>query len=231
MLLSQVRAPDPAWHWWSPADLPDLWGWWDADAASTFHYSSGTTVSEWRDKSGNARHLAGSAERNATINGRTALAFNGTSHFLERDPVPAPPLGSTLLAVARNTETGAVQRNALMIGAPNGDGRIFRTSGGAMALYQGAFLTTSAWGTVTRSIVGVFDHTSSSITVDSGTPVGGNAGSAPFGTRLRVGAFAGGSDTELWKGEIAELAVITSVITTTDRDAWFSYTAAKWGST
>ena len=44
------------WMPWTPATVPNIQGWWDADDASTFTYSSGVFVSQWNDKSGNGFH-------------------------------------------------------------------------------------------------------------------------------------------------------------------------------
>lgn len=79
----------------APAGLPVMSGlasWYDASDASTFSYSSGNNVSQWRDKSGNARHFGtpspsgGTAQhpsRNGTQNGLTTVVFNGTTHCLQ----------------------------------------------------------------------------------------------------------------------------------------------------
>jgi len=70
-----------------PTDLPVKNGlalWLDAADDSTFSYSSGTSVSQWRDKSGNNRHFfqatAGNQpSRSAVINSRKAIQFTAAS--------------------------------------------------------------------------------------------------------------------------------------------------------
>ncbi len=68
-------------------DLPVKSGlllWLDAADDTTFSYSSGTEVSQWRDKSGNNFHanelqaVGNKPRRNTTINGRKSLNFTST---------------------------------------------------------------------------------------------------------------------------------------------------------
>ena len=58
-------------------------GWYDGDDDTVFTYSSGTAVSEWRDKSGNSNHLTMSngPTRSVTQNSKSGLAFNGSSQW------------------------------------------------------------------------------------------------------------------------------------------------------
>ena len=70
-----------------PTDLPVKNGlalWLDAADDTTFSYSSGTSVSQWRDKSGNNRHFfqatAGNQpSRSAVINSRKSIQFTAAS--------------------------------------------------------------------------------------------------------------------------------------------------------
>ena len=70
-----------------PTDLPVKNGlalWLDAADDSTFSYSSGTSVSQWRDKSGNNRHFfqatAGNQpSRSSVINSRKTVQFTAAS--------------------------------------------------------------------------------------------------------------------------------------------------------
>lgn len=68
----------------NPLSFSGLAAWWDASDAASITLNS-TTVSEWRDKSGNARHLTqATAARQPTYqssaqNGLAAIAFANTS--------------------------------------------------------------------------------------------------------------------------------------------------------
>jgi hypothetical protein len=65
----------------NPRSIAGLSGWWDADDASTITLNS-TTVSEWRDKSGNGRHATQATAANqptystGEVNGRAALTMD-----------------------------------------------------------------------------------------------------------------------------------------------------------
>ena len=71
----------------SPKSIASLRAWYDASDDAQFTYSSGTLVSEWRDKSGYSLHAANATAgqqptRNVTQNGRTAVAFQNSVRFL-----------------------------------------------------------------------------------------------------------------------------------------------------
>lgn len=64
-----------------PSDINGLALWLDAADASTFSFSSGSNVSQWRDKSGNGRDVT--AVVSPTYNSiNRALQFDGTSQYL-----------------------------------------------------------------------------------------------------------------------------------------------------
>jgi len=71
----------------NPKSIASLRAWYDASDDSQFTYSSGTSVSEWRDKSGYSLHAANATAgtqptRNVTRNGRTAVAFQNSFRIL-----------------------------------------------------------------------------------------------------------------------------------------------------
>ena len=85
---SLVMCLDPSQNKSYPTtDLPvknGLLVWLDAADDSTFSYSSGTEVSQWRDKSGNNFHanqatVANQPSRNTVVNSRKSVNFNSTN--------------------------------------------------------------------------------------------------------------------------------------------------------
>ena len=71
----------------NPKSIASLRAWYDASDNAQFTYSSGTFVSEWRDKSGYGLHAANASAgeqptRNATRNGRTAVTFQSGIRLL-----------------------------------------------------------------------------------------------------------------------------------------------------
>lgn len=93
---------------WNPYHLGSALALWlDADDASTLTLN-GSTVSQWRDKSGNARNLAQASAANQPtrtlngMNGRTALSFNGTQWLFNptNSPILKNAAGGSLTVVA-----------------------------------------------------------------------------------------------------------------------------------
>ena len=79
-------APPP----WTPASLPGLFSWLDADDAATITASAGK-ISQWNDKSLAAQppEIQGAAAAQpavATVNGRGAILFDGVDDMLTSDP-------------------------------------------------------------------------------------------------------------------------------------------------
>jgi hypothetical protein len=71
-----------------PIPTAGLASWYDAADASTFAYSSGSLVSQWRDKSGLGRHLGqtnplAQPQRVGTQNGRTPVLFDGVDDYMD----------------------------------------------------------------------------------------------------------------------------------------------------
>lgn len=73
----------------SPASIPNLALWLDAADASTITLDGSNNVSEWRDKSGNARHVSQSTALNrpsyvtGVLNGLPVVRPDGVNDFLE----------------------------------------------------------------------------------------------------------------------------------------------------
>ena len=92
----------------NPKSISGLAAWYDASDATTF--TTATGVSEWRDKSGNGRTLVQSVgldqpTRTATINGKSALVFDGTNHYLSC--MGGSFSNQTMFIVARRDATSA----------------------------------------------------------------------------------------------------------------------------
>lgn len=65
----------------------NIFAWFDASRAGDFTYSSGTSVSQWNDRSGNARHIsqgtaANQPSRSGTMNGRSTVIFDNSNDRL-----------------------------------------------------------------------------------------------------------------------------------------------------
>ena len=90
----------------APDDIAGLELWLDADDDSTITEASGV-VSQWDDKSSNARHFtAASGQRpttgSTTLNSKNVIRFNGSSHRMTRASFMHALVGHTLLIVTRS---------------------------------------------------------------------------------------------------------------------------------
>lgn len=89
---------------WTPADLPNLYMWFDPSDATTITLS-GSDVTQIDDKSGNGYHATqptiSSAPQwgTATINGRNVLDFNKTNNYMVTGGVAALDRAMAIVAV------------------------------------------------------------------------------------------------------------------------------------
>ena len=99
--------------------------WLDADDASTFTFSSGSVVSQWRDKSANAyvfnqATVANQPTRTGTQNSKTTLVFDGVNDALTSSAAASTwkflhgSTGATVFYVAKETSTTANQAGRLI---------------------------------------------------------------------------------------------------------------------
>jgi Fibronectin type III domain len=220
----------------TPAFRPDLiencWGWWDASDASTFSYSSGVSVTQWRDKTSAGRHLfplvpALEPDRNTTINGRSALTFDGSSWLLiSESPVDYPPAEPTTVFIVASSTIYArpPDFSGIILVGGSGIGRV--------PADQGSFLTYAAGISADYTIDGnvhiyaaVFDRANSQQRLDSvqiGTKNTGPGALAQF--RIGTGGFAGHNLI----GKVAEACVYTRTLNSTEISEIESYLTAKW---
>jgi hypothetical protein len=230
---------------WTPASLgASLALWLDADDASTITLN-GSTVSQWRDKSGNARHASQAAAANqptysATgFNGNGRIRFDGTNDNLS--------IASTALFSSGNADLSMFfVYNSI---ASSGYGTIFAnfSEGNLQVLYSTATLTyASPWGIWNNQaldlVSGVYVQNKKSIIGvirNSGVFTGYTDGTTDLSVSNSASVYTGsntqsqwyiGSSTEGERGnvEIAEVICINSSLSTTDRQRLEGYLAWKW---
>ena len=222
---------------WTPADLPGLALWLDADDASTLTVSSGA-VAEWRDKSGNGRHAAQTTAVNRPD--YTAAALNG------RGAVVWPSVAN-----ARTLVTPAFATQDWWLAIRYADG--VRSTW--IASYQGLF----GGGGASESEIGLIGASSGSATYgNGGFPTGRINGGAELSNLHRVvlpmptsivharrsaGALTPsvgwylGMDRSLighnrgWSGPMGEIVATASSPSDADRQRLEGYLAHKWGTT
>jgi hypothetical protein len=103
----------------TPKSISGLVAWWDAQVASSYDLQTG--VQNWRDLSGNGHTVSQSTTNNqptlSTINGRTALLFDGTNDQLAASTVVLDVTSSSAFSFfgvtqIANTEQGFVLGHA-----------------------------------------------------------------------------------------------------------------------
>lgn len=232
--------------------------WLDADDANTFSYSSGTRVSEWRDKSGNGYHFTqGTAayqpNRNATVNGKSAVILreaNGTGpYWVENSSWNWANQAFTVLTVIR-TNTGAFSAafgqdllGRVVLGVDSSNPSILSISRIGEA-------TTASNLTIARDTVAQATWKSAGVSAGSVTAqiyknkVAANSTSTiaitSTASRSMIGAsrsnlapnvvdtFQAGATTS---GVVCEVIVYPSQLNNTDREAVEQYLIDKWGVT
>lgn len=218
----------------TPTSISGCQLWLDASDASSFTFSSGSVVSQWNDKSGNGRHMvqgtvANQPTRDVTINGLSAVKFTGSPKNMRTAS------GSTIaqpwmaFVVATDAGTGGAGRllanradvNAqVTIGVLSTNGAVYA---GTAFIGQGSAPSANAAQQIT-----VLANGASSQAWGNGTAgSAGNAGSQS----LVIGTIgSSGNDTNYHGGNIAELIIYNSSLSSTDRQAVEAYLKAKWGT-
>ncbi len=242
---SRVPGPINPATAWTPARITTAL-WLDADDPTTITESSGS-VSEWRDKSGNALHVTqatGSAQPTlSTFGSRTALSFDGSNDNLTNATtgITSGTYSGELTAFYVATRSGdggtiLTERSTTLV-APflwllaAGDRYISSdgvNSGSNHTIASGVYDDLSTGGAVIshQHAAGSRDNlwvNGTSRTVDTGT-ASSISGTAGFSIGSREGVVG-----QHWNGVIAEIVVVTDTLTTTTRELVEGYLAWRWG--
>lgn len=231
-----------------PTDLTSLKAWYDASDTSTVTVSTG--VSEWRDKSGNAYHVAqATSSLQPAYTSGSHLTFN--SDYLvsttTRYGLGANP-NLLILSVLTPTTTSTSNGNVMQIGGPTSSTGVLRVNASTLNASNGQF----AWrynngneiyspATSGQTYITSFYHPSGGNYASSGlfldgTEVSASSSTNPTNTTTNtatyvyIGGGGGLTSGENYVGTISELIVLESV-TTDDRQKVEGYLAHKWGLT
>ena len=217
-------------------------GWWEADDAAAFTYSSGNVVSQWNDRSGGNRHMiqatvANQPTRSGTQNGRPTVVFDGINDFMgTATPVTTATDNITMVVACKRTGPaagiGSTQSVVFQNGkATDGYGIALRATNANIGLLRGNILMEP---TVTPdpAAPGV-------LTLTKGAP--GVAWSLWLnGVQTNMASVGGvnapatrttlASDTHLWGGEIYAALLWGRVLSAAERIVVESYLKSKWGT-
>jgi hypothetical protein len=243
---------------WTPAALGSALALWlDADDAATITLN-GSTVSQWNDKSGNARNVSQATSANqptrtaSGLNGKPVLTFDGADWLFNANPgaLLRNVAGGTVAAVLNYTNN-STQR--LPIAAMNGTGATTRM---AVALQntgrtniisrrldaEGASTVSSppayTNGTnviqvgVARYSDGALDQFINGSAGGTGSfPSSGNSSDTNSATLVIGGTSSDGGVTLVNQmlGFVGEAVYTNSALSTADRQRLEGYLAWKWG--
>ena len=192
-------------------------------------------VARWEDKSANARHATQATaglrplRKAATLNGKSVLRFDGV------DDVLAHSLGvvgdNTVFMVVKSTAAGGGTRILFSATSPNDPLNAYLREDNASnwGVYRISGLKSSG-----QSVIGAYK-------IISTQSVGANGSFTQNGTlipftdtgfysdaNLRRGIGGNGFGAENFNGDIAEILVFPTALSTTDRAKVESYLNAKW---
>ena len=236
---------------WTPAAISNVVAWWDASDASSFTFSSGNIVQDWRSLVGSytltQSTSANRPTRSGTVNGLPTVVFDGTNDGL---------------SVANFNMTAGGQRFSLwaVFSSVSGGDRVIcehssnfnNTSGGfllarlasnvvslaksanAPSSIYAAFDTTDTVTTTPKAFLGFHDGTLS-INETSGRLNASTAGTRSpnsdtnannVNTTLFVGSR--GNSSLYLNGQICELGFSTSIMTADEISQLETYLSQKW---
>ena len=231
----------------SPTSIAACQLWMDAaDTSASSMTLSGSTVTQWRDKSGNGN--ATTTKIGSPIQSAQGITVTTSDKFY-MDPIVNPPTGSylTFFITATLASTGS-QFGRLVSFAKQSDGTTNNdfssvanfiicqaAANQQIAIYRNGgpqFTQSVTYGTPFLLSI-VWDGTNETAYFN-GTSLGsvGNTGTFGF-NRLGLGVNINTKDTvnDRWAGTMSEILMYYSAFTTTDRQTIEGYLAQKWGLT
>jgi hypothetical protein len=229
--------------------------WWDASDASSFTYSSGTVVQDWRSRVGNytltQATSANRPSRSGTVNGLSTVVFDGTNDNLSVANFDITPGGQkfSIWSVFSATSGGnqVIAEHSANYNDNAGAFLLFRTTSNLASIGKrgttGAgtesnyaiFETSGTIATTPKAIIATHDGTlatdESSGRLNSSSSgarsINGNTSNSNINSTLFVGAR---NNTNLFlNGQICELGITTSVLSANEISLLESYLSSKWG--
>jgi hypothetical protein len=236
---------------WTPSRLSTSL-WYDAADSSTITVS-GSTVSQWNDKSGNAFHISQTTDASRPVlttnaqNGRNVITFDGVNDILFTD-VSAGLTGSTsvsIISVFRQVSGGATEDIQMGVGQTDipGQLRSFYRTNNSTTLGFGGWSRDVATSSVSLDIGGgyhIFSTWNTSLVNTDNVVIGRDGVYATFSNNtgnlslsyggFSVGSMRGSSVGNYYSNiQVGEILVFNSVISTANRQLIEGYLAGKWG--
>lgn len=213
--------------------------WLDADDSSTITLN-GSTVSQWDDKSGNDYHVSqGTASNQPTyttsvLNSKSVVRFDGNDELLNGSATVVGGSTNRTVFIVFNSTAGSVTYS-VTLGDSTSTGQAFGISREiAVRVNNGSRVWSTGAINSTHSIVTIaLDGTS---TTDLSAWKNGSSLTASSTSAQTINTAAGiivgnGTSGGNLTGDVAEVVVYSSALSTTDRESVESYLSSKWGIT
>jgi hypothetical protein len=246
--------PPPPPSAWTPASLgSQLAGWWDADDQASVTLAAG--VSQWSDKSGNARHFLQATATSqparvaGALNGRAGIAFS--AKMMSCVAAQAPLAVQLTLVAVTSGDPGSTNNRGLLSFYPPGATNDYAQATALVALEEmanGSFQTYAASvvgansgagvGAAGGKILGLEKDAANlpsirvngALTPVTGTTLTGNGlGTA---TTLLLGArnvSGPNAATYGYAGTLHEIVLANVLLVLADRQKLEGYLASRWG--
>ena len=256
LLCSARRRASDSGGAFVPTDLTGLALWLDADDASSITEAVTNQVSQWNDKSGNARHFSQATSGNqpatniTTINGKNAIDFDGVDDYLFRTSAFITALGSCaafvvvkgpaqdnkyLLAEGKSTDPDTIFALIMSSDLPAGNDTLtmfYRDDFKSNDLVQSSFTS----GLLYDSTVNIGLITDTVTTVKTFVDGGPEEHSIAYtrGTytpdRVAIGGLLRATAGFHFNCSLAEIIIYDSVLSNTDLNLVGNYLNAKWAA-
>jgi len=224
----------------SPADITNLFAWYDSADAATITSSMGA-VSQWNDKSGNNYHLTqGTGAKQPitgveSINAQNALDFNGAKVLAAPSGLYAIGGGNnTLFAVLSLDNTSADQR-PISGSTASGTryGCLFNVVTGEYGVINNTSFSPASQAlsfNTNTHIIGLYRNGANVTGFYDGATTASAAAVNLTATSFFIGARNSTPLSGL-DGQIAEIIVYNSLLTTDEMNDVGDYLSSKWGCT
>lgn len=219
----------------APSSLTGLAAWYDASDAASITHTSGA-VSQWADKSGNARHYTQSTGANRpatgtrTLSGLNLIDFDGTSDYLD-GPLSALNYGATTVFavyVPDNTQNRYIIANDGTGGAQT---RLF--VGNQLVDFGNTLIQQPnpvvGVGLMQVSTVSGTGAATQKIRVGLNAELSGSVSRTGVATAARIGNYGGGVGMgNAMDGGIGEIIIYHRLLTSGEIDQVCAYLQQKW---
>ena len=219
----------------TPTSLSGLSLWLDASDMSTITGTS--NVTQWNDKSGNARHATSlNGPSASTYNSYPVLSFNGLNQHFEN--TTTIPLNAHTLIALHRPETS--QQNTSLFRFQNGNFIVFPFMNGATprgyitnqntAISAGTSTLLENSSTTNFNVIvaaissGDQKISNNGILQASNSALLGSSSASPL---LRIGSYNG--NAEFYKGDLAEMLIFNRRLTGSEIQTIEGYLTWKWG--